>query len=215
MRISTAGSRLTSHVSLIASGTWRRPCLQNRPRSNTLLDLPEFQFDRRRAAEDRHRDLDARAALVDLLDGAVERSERPVRDADLLADFERHRRLRPVDALLHLLQDALRLGFRDRHRLVVGAEEAGDLRRVLDEMVGLVGEVHLHQHVAREELALGVDLAAAAHLGDLFLRHQDLVEQVVEPALLGLLADGFRDLVLEVRVGVDDVPALWSCASIA
>src|SRR5258708_18553001 len=33
-----------------------------------LLDLTEFQFDRRRAAEDRHRDLHARARLVDFLD---------------------------------------------------------------------------------------------------------------------------------------------------
>jgi hypothetical protein len=35
----------------------------------------------------------------------------------------------------------------------------------------LVGHFHLHQHVAREELALGVDLAAATHLDDLLGRH--------------------------------------------
>ena len=74
-------------------------------------------------------------------------------------------------------------------------------------MERLVGEVHLHQHVAGEKLALGIDLAAAAHLGDLFLRHQDFIEQIGEAALLGLIADRFSDLVLEIRVGVDDVPA--------
>ena len=106
------------------------------------------------------------------------------------------------------MQDALGFGVGNRHRLLVGAEEAGDLRRVLDQVIDFVGQVHLHQHVAGEELALGVDLAAAAHLGDLFLRHQDLFEMIGEAALLGLLADRIRDLVLEVRIGVDDVPAL-------
>jgi hypothetical protein len=75
-------------------------------------------------------------------------------------------------------------------------------------MVDLVGQIHLHQHVAGEELALGLDLAATARLGDLFLRHQDLADMLGEPALLGLLADRIRDLVLEIRIGVDDVPAL-------
>src|SRR4029077_12251567 len=53
-----------------------------------LLHLPEFQLHRRGAAEDRDRDLEARAALVDFLHRAVERGERAVGDADLLADFE-------------------------------------------------------------------------------------------------------------------------------
>jgi hypothetical protein len=44
------------------------------------------------------------------------------------------------------------------------------------EVVTLVGQVHLHQHIAGKELALGVDLAAAPDLGDLFLGHQDLLE---------------------------------------
>src|SRR6476660_5280774 len=99
-----------------------------------------------------------------------------------------------TDAFLHLVQDAHGLILRDRHWLVLGAEEARDLRRVLDQMKRLVGQLHLHQHVAREELALGVDLAAAAHLGDLLGRHQHLLEQVFQPALLGLLADRFSHL---------------------
>src|SRR5215470_17550317 len=110
--------------------------------------------------------------------------------------------------ILHQAQDPLRFRVRDRHGLVVGAEEARHLRRVLDVVIGLVGEFHLHQHVAGKELPLGVDLAAPPHLHDLFGRHHDLVEQVLEVALLGLLANGFGHLALEVRVGVHDVPAL-------
>ena len=72
-----------------------------------LLDLTELEFDRRGATEDRHRDLHARTGIVHFLDSAVERRKRAVRDADLLAHFERDRRLRAIHALLHLLQDAV------------------------------------------------------------------------------------------------------------
>src|SRR5215472_1996099 len=118
-------------------GGWRPPHL---PRSNGQLDLlhlPEFQLDRRRPAEDAHRDLDARARVVDLLHGAVKGRERTVRYPHLLAHLEGDRWLRPIDALLHLMQDALRLRIRDRERLVVGAEEAGHLGGILDQVIGL------------------------------------------------------------------------------
>src|SRR3954462_13663501 len=59
-----------------------------------LLDLTEFQLDRRGATEDRHRDLHARACLVDFLDDTRERGERAIGHAYVLADLERHRRLR-------------------------------------------------------------------------------------------------------------------------
>src|SRR5262249_680964 len=78
-----------------------------------LLDLAELQIDLGGTAEDRYRDLEARAAVVDLLDGTVERRERTVRHAHLLADLERDRGLGPLDAFLHLLHDAHRLGLGD------------------------------------------------------------------------------------------------------
>src|SRR5882724_4805210 len=190
-----------------AVGGWQPPHLPRSIGPLDLLHLPEFQFDRRWPAENAHRDLDARARVVDLLDGAVEGRERAVRDPDLLADLEGDRRLRPIDALLDLMQDALGLGIRERERLVIGAQEAGHLRGVLDQVIGLVGKLHFHQHITGEELALGVDLAAAPDLHDLLLRHHDLVEQVLEMALFGLLPDRFSNLVLEIRVGLHDVPA--------
>src|ERR671912_570492 len=49
-----------------------------------LLDLRVLKLDRRGAAEDRDRHLEAGAALVDLLDSAVERGEGAVGDADRL-----------------------------------------------------------------------------------------------------------------------------------
>src|SRR6266705_452482 len=97
-----------------------------------LLDLRVFELDRGRPAKDRHRDLDPRLLLVDLLDDAVERGERPVRDAHLLADLEDDRRLRPLDALLDLAHDPRRLVLADRRRPAPPAEKAGDLGGVLD-----------------------------------------------------------------------------------
>src|SRR5262245_39587583 len=176
--------------------------------ASSRLNLPEFEPARRGTAEDPHPARRARARVVDLLHGAIEGRERAIGDAHLLAHLEGDRWLRPLDALLHLMQDALRLRVRDRERLVVGAEEAGHLGGVLDQVIGLIGEFHLHQHIAGEELALGVDLAAAPYLDDLLLRHHDLVEQMLEMALLGLFPDGLSDLVLEIRVGLHDVPAL-------
>src|SRR5438552_9061464 len=173
-----------------------------------LLHLPEFQLHRRGTAEDRHCYLEPRTGVVDLFDGAVEGGERAIRHAHLLAHLERDRRLWPFDPLLHLVHDALGFGIRDRQWLVIGADKAGDLRGVLDQVVGLVGEVHLHQHVAGKEFPLGIDLAAAADFHDLLLRHHDLFEERVEMALLGLFADRIGNLLLEIRIGLDYVPAL-------
>src|SRR6185437_5648509 len=66
-------------------------------RPSHLLDLRVLQFDRRCPAEDRHRDLDPRLLLVDLLDDAVERRERPVAHPHLLADLVDDRGFRPLD----------------------------------------------------------------------------------------------------------------------
>src|SRR4029450_14097981 len=70
-----------------------------------LLDLTEFQFDGRGAAEDRHRDLHARTRLVNFFNHAGERRERAIGHADVLADFQRHRRLRTFDAFMPLMHE--------------------------------------------------------------------------------------------------------------
>src|SRR5262245_30575318 len=75
-----------------------------------LLHLGVFQLHRGSAAEDRYGDLEPALFLIHFLDQAVERGERPVGDAHLLADFEDHRPLRPLDAFLDLRQDARGFG---------------------------------------------------------------------------------------------------------
>jgi hypothetical protein len=54
-------------------------------------------------------------------------------------------------------------------------------------VIDVVGQIAFHQHIAGEELALGIDLAAAADLDDLLGRHHDLGEFLGQAALRRLL----------------------------
>ena len=145
-----------------------------------FLHLREFQFHRRRTAEDRHRDLQARTIFVHFFHHAVERGERPVGHAHLLADFENDRGLGPLGAFLNLIEDAVDFALAQRHRLVVLTEKAGDLRHVLDQMVGFVGEVGLDQNVTGQEFAFRIDLMPAAHFHDFLGRNQHILDEIGE-----------------------------------
>src|SRR5690606_17739294 len=85
--------------------------------SSDLFDLTEFEINRNSTAKDRHLDLKARTLLVDFLNEATERRERTVGNTNRLADLESDRRLRTLDALLHLVQDLQRFLLRNRNRL--------------------------------------------------------------------------------------------------
>ena len=118
-------------------------------------------------------------------------------------------RLRPLDAFLHLAAGCARP--RPRmigDRLALGAEEAGDLRRVLDQMLGLVGQIHLHQHIAGKEFALGVDLCGrgAPRRPPRSAPAPPRTGRRGRAAAACSRIDS-RDLALEVRIGVHDVPA--------
>src|SRR5205085_3974000 len=147
---------------------------------------------------------------VQLLHQAVEARERAVQDLDAVADLI-------VDADLGLggggggfvlgVEDARGFGVADRLGLARGAEEAGDLGRVLDEVVDVVVHRQLGQHIAGEEFAVGGDLLAAADLGDLLGRDFDRLDELLEPQAPALGDDRLAHLVLEAGISVDDVPA--------
>src|ERR1019366_789994 len=172
-----------------------------------FFNLSIFQFHRRRTAEDGHRDLDPGAVLVDILDNAIEGCEGAVRDPHCLADFKSNRRLGSFDTLGDLTLDALRLAIGNRHRLLVGAQKSGDLRRILDQMLEIVGKIAFHQHVAGKEFAFRINLTAASNFDDMLGRDKNLLEFARETTLRRLLLDGFGDLFLEIRIGVNDIPA--------
>ena len=89
---------------------------------------------------------------------------------------------------------------------VARADEPGHLRRRLDEVPGVVGHLHLDEHVAREELLRRDPLLPLANLDDLLGRNHDLADRLFLAEDLGPLADRLRHLVLEPRVRVHDVP---------
>ena len=77
---------------------------------------------------------------------------------------------------------------------------------VLDQVIDLVGQLGLQQHIAGQEFALGIDLLAAAHLDHFLGRHDHIGDEFLQVLDLGLARDLLRHLLLEIRVGVDDVP---------
>ena len=74
-------------------------------------------------------------------------------------------------------------------------------------MPGLVVHLHLDQYVAGEELALTAALLALLHLDDLLGRHENLAKLALKTHALDALLQRCLHLVLEVRIGVNDVPA--------
>src|SRR4029450_9775309 len=95
-----------------------------------------------------------------------------------------------------------------RDRLGPRAHEPRHLRRRAHEVPGVVGQLHLHEEVAREELLLDLDLLALPDLPHLLRRHHHPADHLGQAEDLGARLDRLRHLVLEPRVGVDDEPLL-------
>jgi len=152
-------------------------------------------------------DAERRALEVDVLDRARELLEGTVRDLDLLAALVNVTRLRLFLGLGRVVEDRVDLVLRERDgRLRRAAHESGDLRRVAHEVPGLVGHLHLHEDVAREELPLDVAALPGLHLDDGLLRHADLAEMDLHAEGLDAVLQLRDHTVLEARVRVDDEP---------
>src|SRR5262249_5851837 len=98
-----------------------------------LLHLANLELNRRRPSKDRDGNLQSGSSIVDLFDSGVKRREWTIRHANLLAHFKEDQRLRPLNALLDLMQEVCRLRSRNWYWLFVRPEKTGHLRRVLDE----------------------------------------------------------------------------------
>ena len=68
--------------------------------------------------------------------------------------------------------------------------------------------MHLDQDVAWEEPPRGDDFLAAAHLHDILGRNQHFADVLLKFVRLDTLRERLCDLLLEARIGVDDVPTL-------
>src|SRR2546430_13795320 len=131
------------------------------PTSVDFFDLQEIELDRRLPAEHVDQHFELALLRVDLVDLAEEVREGSVHHPDALAQLELDPDLR---LLLDLLQDRAQLVLVQGHRLVAGADEAGDAGRVPDDVPGLVGHDHLDQDVAGEDPLLDVPALAVLDL---------------------------------------------------
>src|SRR5262245_25126014 len=172
------------------------------------LDLVVLELDRRRAAEDRHDHFHAPALGVDVFHHALEVHERTVDDPHLVATLEDGLGLRLLRAGLHLTHDLVHLVAGERHRTRPRADEPGNLGGRPHQLPRVVGQLHLHQHVAGKELLLGLALLLVADLDHFLGRHQHAPDLLLEVEDLRARLDRLRDLVLESGVGVDDEPLL-------
>src|SRR3954469_12423513 len=121
-----------------------------------LLHLIEADLDWRLTTEDRDEDLQLRGIFVDLGDLAREVGQRAGHDLYRLADRELRARARPLGGLA--VEEAVDLCLRERHRLLLRANEPGHPGRALDERPRILVEVHVHEHVARHGAALDLNL---------------------------------------------------------
>ena len=129
-------------------------------------------------------------------------------DADLITFVELMTGLRLdrtlVDALAHFFD------VRGLHLLrALVADEAGDLRRVLDDVPDVLAHLHFDEDVAGEA-GLGLHALAAIfqRVGHLLGRDQDFSEFVLEVELADALLERTFDLVLVAGVRRDHVPLL-------
>src|SRR4051812_24726798 len=171
-----------------------------------LLDHVELELDRHLPLEDVHEHLEALLVGVDVDDLAVEIGQMAGDDLDRLAERELDLRLRHRAGRSAGVQDPVDLALRERHGLGAGADEPGDAGRVLHDRPGVVVQIHVHEHVAREDALLGLHLLPVLGLDHLLGRHDD----APEPGHLAHRGDPvleiLLDLVLVPGIGVDDVP---------
>ena len=130
----------------------------------------------------------------------------PFVDADLLAllELDLHRRL--VLGHVGAEEDGADLLLRQRDRLVARSKEAGNARRVLDDVPEIVVEFHLDQNVAGQEDALDGVLLAVAQFCDWLGRDHDAADAILQAEGHNAALERLAHLPLEAGVGVDDVP---------
>src|SRR3569832_550200 len=120
--------------------------------TSTFLYLPELKLDRRRAAEDQHRDALTALLVIDLFHHAVEIGEGTFCDTHDLTRFIQDLGPRLLHAFLYALQDLLGFLLGDGRGAVAGAaDETHHLGHVFLEMLGVVVHLHLHHDITKKK----------------------------------------------------------------
>src|SRR5690606_35764992 len=88
------------------------------------------------------------------------------------------------------------------------AQKTGDPVGVLDQVPGFVGEIHLDQHVTRENTTLGNGFLAALDFHNLFRWNQDLPKGRFQPCAFNPLDERFVHAFFHSGINVYHVPTL-------
>ncbi len=104
-----------------------------------------------------------------------------------------------------MLNDYINLFFGDLDRLSA-ADKSRDPHRVLDQIPGLIIELHFDKYVARIEFLVGLLLLFTAQLYDLFSRYEYPEYLIFEPFQARFLFDSELDLFFKSRICMNYVP---------
>src|SRR5882724_6796689 len=171
-----------------------------------LLDTRKIKFHRSRTPENRDRNLQPAVVVVDLFHRAVEIREWPVHNPHLLIAFVNHFWLRTILRRMHAVDDAVHLRIRQRRRRSCRTYETRHPRCISHDVPGVLVEVHFNQHVARIGHPRRNHLLAATHFHDIFHRNQHAADLVLQTESSHTAFEAFLYLLLEARIGVNDVP---------
>lgn len=135
-----------------------------------LFDLERIELDGGFAAKHGNHDFELALACVDFGDGAVEAFEWAINNRNNFADFV-------VDGIFwifdtHALFDLGDFLFGNWGGLSTIADEAGDTRRVANDIPGFVGKAHFDKDVALENFAVNDFALAIFDLDLLFLWYE-------------------------------------------
>src|ERR687897_1080182 len=174
-----------------------------------LRYLVERELHGRLAPEDRDEHFQPRLIHVDIRDRTREVRERSPNNLDRLPDLVIHRRLDLLARLdLAWMQEPLHLGPAESERLLPGAHDLSDSRRLAYELPGRVVHVHVHEDVAGELALDRGDFLAVLDLDDALGRDADLTEVPLEAHGIYPALQRRAHLVLVTRVCIYDVPLL-------
>src|ERR1700730_6148682 len=115
--------------------------------------LYKIEFDRSCASEDRYQHAHFAFFGLDLFHRAVEILKRPIHYFYSFSHLEQNLRLGPERPFFHLLGDLADLMLRYFRRIGRVTDEAGNLRRILDDVPGFVVEQHVHEDISGKEFA--------------------------------------------------------------
>src|SRR3569833_1842087 len=175
---------------------------------STFIYLTELKLDRRRAAEDHHRDAQTAHLVIDLFHHAVEIGEGTFCDTHDLTRFKLDLGPRLLHAFLYSLLDLLVFLLGDGRGAVAGAaDETHHLGHVFHEMPGVVVHLHLHQDITGKEFPVALALLPGAHLHHLIGGHEYLAELLFHAVQFDALTHRAHHLVLETGINMHHIPA--------